>query len=120
MSNVQQTQGFQILLEAEKDAEKIVLKARGYRTQRLKDAVVEAEREIEQLKTTKRSELDSHEASLGSSDAILAQDDADTDQAIRDTLAKFEAARETVVQKLLAAVADVQPVLHVNAATKRR
>jgi len=50
----QNSQGIQTLLDAEKEAAKIVQKARQYRVQRLKDARTEAAKEIEELKAQKK------------------------------------------------------------------
>jgi V-type H+-transporting ATPase subunit G len=58
MSN---TPGIQTLLEAEKEASKIVEKAKLYRTQRLKDARVEAQMEIDKLKQQKQQEFKEYE-----------------------------------------------------------
>ena len=49
--------GFQVLLEAEKQAAAIVNDARQYRAQKLKDARTEASEEIEALKRRKAEEL---------------------------------------------------------------
>ena len=55
----QNSQGIQILLEAEKEASKIVQKGRQYRIQKLKDAKTEAQKEIYALKAQKQSEFES-------------------------------------------------------------
>jgi V-type H+-transporting ATPase subunit G len=51
------TPGISTLLDAEKEAAKIVAKAKAYRIQRLKDARLEASKEIEALKAAKAAEF---------------------------------------------------------------
>jgi V-type H+-transporting ATPase subunit G len=53
--------GIQTLLEAEKEASKIVQKAKLYRTQRLKDARLDAQQEIEKMKQKKQEEFKAYE-----------------------------------------------------------
>jgi hypothetical protein len=55
------TPGISTLLEAEKEAAKIVAKAKAYRTQRLKDARQEASKETEALKASKAAEFQQFE-----------------------------------------------------------
>ncbi|KAF9245241.1 H+-ATPase G subunit-domain-containing protein [Melanogaster broomeanus] len=59
----QHSQGIQTLLEAEKEAAKIVQQARQYRVQRLKDARSEASKEIEEYRREKEAEFKAFEAS---------------------------------------------------------
>ena len=54
----------QLLLEAEKEAGKIVAKSRQYRIQRLKDARSEAIKEIEAIKAQKNAEFAQFEAQV--------------------------------------------------------
>jgi V-type H+-transporting ATPase subunit G len=49
--------GISTLLEAEREAGKVVAKAKAYRTQRLKVARTEASKEIEALKASKAAEF---------------------------------------------------------------
>ncbi|KAI9620839.1 hypothetical protein H4Q26_013509 [Puccinia striiformis f. sp. tritici PST-130] len=55
--SAQQSQGIQALLDAEKEAARIVEKAREYRSQKLKDARGEAAKEIESLKSKREEEF---------------------------------------------------------------
>ncbi|KAG8755568.1 H(+)-transporting V1 sector ATPase subunit G [Serendipita sp. 396] len=55
------SQGIQTLLEAEKEAAKVVQQARQYRTQKLKDARSEAAKDLETYKAQKDNELKAFE-----------------------------------------------------------
>merc|ERR1711939_748065 len=52
--SAQNSAGIQTLLDAEKEAQKIVQKAREYRTKRVKDAKTEAQKEIEEYRKRKK------------------------------------------------------------------
>jgi ATP synthase subunit G len=58
------SQGIQTLLEAEKEAAKVVQKARQYRVQKLKDARSEAAKEIEEYKASKDAEFKKFESEV--------------------------------------------------------
>ncbi|GAK66225.1 v-type ATPase [Moesziomyces antarcticus] len=111
----QQSQGIQTLLEAEKEAAKIVQKARTYRTQKLKDARNEASKEIEQLKANKEKEFadfqKQHEGSTNSSQTTV---DKETEERLGELNKAFEANRDQVISKLLDRVVDVKTELHRN------
>ncbi|KAJ9474519.1 V-type proton ATPase subunit G [Pseudozyma hubeiensis] len=111
----QQSQGIQTLLEAEKEAAKIVQKARTYRTQKLKDARSEASKEIEQLKSKKEKEFNDfqkeHEGSTSSSQTTV---DKETEQRLEELNKAFESNRDEVIKKLLDRVVDVKTELHRN------
>ncbi|KAG6891534.1 hypothetical protein C0992_004392 [Termitomyces sp. T32_za158] len=111
----QQSQGIQTLLEAEKEAAKIVQQARQYRVQRLKDARSEALKEIEAYKQAKESEFRSFESSHAgtTSDAQTAVD-KETELKLQAITKSYEQAKDTVVDKLLARVTLVNPELHRN------
>ncbi|KAH7335181.1 H+-ATPase G subunit-domain-containing protein [Rhizoctonia solani] len=105
----------QRLLEAEKEAAKIVQEARQYRTQRLKDARTEAAKEIEAYKKQKEEEFKSLEGQR-EGNTTNAQDAVDKDTeakiaAINDAYAKQ---KDVVVEKLLDRVVLVKPELHRN------
>ncbi|KAI9143768.1 H+-ATPase G subunit-domain-containing protein [Paraphysoderma sedebokerense] len=112
----QNSQGIQTLLEAEKEASKIVQKARQYRVDRLKAARSEAEKEIQALKTQKVAEFEKFEKDhLGTSDTSMAKANSETEtqiQAIREAYNKNKAA---VLEKLMNAVVNVKPTVHENA-----
>ncbi|KAK9722473.1 hypothetical protein K7432_002662 [Basidiobolus ranarum] len=110
------SQGIQTLLEAEKEASRIVQQAKQYRVQRLKEARSEAAKEIEVLKAEKAQEFKTMEQEhLGSSDqgsqAILNE----TEEQKRLVEVAFNENKEKVLAKLLETVTNVKPKIHVNA-----
>ncbi|KAI9189367.1 H(+)-transporting V1 sector ATPase subunit G [Blastocladiella emersonii ATCC 22665] len=112
----QNSAGIQTLLEAEKEAGKIVQRARQYRVERLKEARKEAEKEIQALKQQKVAEYGKFEKeNAGTKDAFAAKVDADTEARLVQTAQDFEKGRDAVIDKLVAAVTRVKPTLHVNA-----
>merc|ERR1712169_101841 len=60
--SAQNSAGIQTLLDAEKEAQKIVQKAREYRTKRVKDAKTEAQKEIEEYRNKKAEDDANKEA----------------------------------------------------------
>lgn len=118
--------GIQALLEAEKEAAKIVAKARQCtymritlnkltlkdRVQRLKDAKAEAQKEIDQIKSAKEKEFQAFMQQT--------QQSAEVDQANKETEEKlisvkkcFEEKRAEVSAKLLETIYRVEPRIHV-------
>ncbi|KAI5829618.1 V-type ATPase [Schizophyllum commune Tattone D] len=111
----QQSQGIQTLLEAEKEAAKIVQQARQYRTQRLKDARSEAAKEIEEYKKAKEAEFKSFEAShAGTTSSTQAAVDKETEQKLQAITDTYNQHKDAVVKKLLDRVVLVKPELHRN------
>merc|ERR1712093_736029 len=114
-SHAANTAGIQTLLDAEKEAAKIVQKARDYRTQRVKDARGEAAKEIEAYKTKVEREFQAIEQEhSGDNDAAQSELDKQTEQQIESIKADFGKNRQAVVDKLLERVTEVQPELHKN------
>ncbi|OAX43925.1 V-type ATPase [Rhizopogon vinicolor AM-OR11-026] len=111
----QHSQGIQTLLEAEKEAAKIVQQARQYRLQRLKDARTEASREIEEYRQAKDVEFKSFEAShAGVTSNAQAAVDKETESKLQAITDAYEANKDAVVKKLLDRVLLVKPELHRN------
>ncbi|KAF9054371.1 H+-ATPase G subunit-domain-containing protein [Panaeolus papilionaceus] len=111
----QQSQGIQTLLEAEKEAAKIVQQARQYRIQRLKDARAEASKEIEEYKRSKEHEFSAFEAShAGTTSTTQAALDKDTDAKLLEIDAVFNAKKDVVINNLLSRAILVKPELHRN------
>ncbi|CAG8575751.1 6759_t:CDS:2 [Dentiscutata erythropus] len=111
----QSSQGITTLLEAEKEAAKIVQKARNYRVQRLKEARTEAIKEIEALKARKNAEFQAFEAEhAGSSDQSVALVEAETESKLVSIKEAFENKKSGVMENLLSAVTNVQPKIHKN------
>ncbi|KAJ3218842.1 H(+)-transporting V1 sector ATPase subunit G [Dinochytrium kinnereticum] len=106
----QSSQGIQTLLEAEKEASKIVTKARQYRVQRLKDARSEALKEIETLKAEKNKEfLNFEKQHSGSTDDSFNKINAETDVKIAEVKAAFAKNKDMVIQKILTSLVNVEP-----------
>ncbi|KDQ18952.1 hypothetical protein BOTBODRAFT_41924 [Botryobasidium botryosum FD-172 SS1] len=113
--SVQQSQGIQTLLEAEKEAAKIVQQAREYRVQRLKDARAEANKEIQEYKKAKQEEYKKLEGDhIGTTQTSQSAIDKETEAKVKEITAQFEERREKVVEKLLGRVVLVKPELHRN------
>ncbi|KAL7747534.1 hypothetical protein RI367_007126 [Sorochytrium milnesiophthora] len=111
----QNANGISTLLEAEKEASKIVQKAREYRVARLKDARKEAEKEIAAAKAQKVAEYERFEKEhAGSTDAHVQKVNADIEARLVQTQRDFEQNKNLVLQKLVQAVVNVKPELHRN------
>ncbi|KAL7411382.1 H+-ATPase G subunit-domain-containing protein [Mrakia frigida] len=111
----QQSAGIATLLEAEKEASKVVQVARQYRTQKLKDARSEAAKEIETYKAKKEEEFKQYEKEhAGSSTSSQSTIDTSTEQSLSTLRSSFSTNRPSVVQKLLDRVVLVKPELHRN------
>ncbi|KZP11482.1 V-type ATPase [Athelia psychrophila] len=111
----QQSQGIQTLLEAEKEAAKIVQQARQYRVQKLKDARSEASKEIEEYKKSKEQEFKSFESShAGTTSNAQTTVDKETDVKLQGITDSYNLNKDAVVKKLLDRVVLVSPELHRN------
>ncbi|KAH7914853.1 V-type ATPase [Hygrophoropsis aurantiaca] len=111
----QHSQGIQTLLEAEKEAAKIVQQARQYRVQRLKDARSEATKEIDEYRKSKDTEFKAFESShAGTTSSAQTTVDKDTEQKLKHLDACWENNADLIVQKLLDRVVLVEPQLHRN------
>ncbi|KAL8651078.1 MAG: hypothetical protein Q9210_003459 [Variospora velana] len=108
--SAQNSKGIQTLLDAEREAQKIVQKAREYRSKRVKDARQEAQREIEDYRKQKEDEFKKFEKEHSSGNQRAeedAQQDADAQmQAIKGCGDK---SGDKVVEDLLRVVTDVRP-----------
>ncbi|CAG8572343.1 4802_t:CDS:2 [Diversispora eburnea] len=109
----QSSHGIQTLLEAEKEASKIVSKARNFRVQRLKEARTEAAKEIEILKAQKKEEFELFEAEHKES-SDLDKVKADTEAIIVTINEAFVENKSKVTDRLLSVVTNVQPTIHKN------
>ncbi|CAG8571368.1 13512_t:CDS:2 [Funneliformis caledonium] len=120
MTHHQNSQGIQTLLEAEKNAARIVQKARAYRVQRLKDARTEAAREIEELKEQKNLEFQDFEAEhVGSSDQSSVKVASETEEKLKAVQKAFNESKDSVIDKLLSAVTNVEPKVHINVTVRQ-
>ncbi|PPQ65482.1 hypothetical protein CVT26_000122 [Gymnopilus dilepis] len=111
----QQSQGIQTLLEAEKEAAKIVQQARQYRVQKLRDARSEASKEIEEYKKAKEEEFKAFQAShAGSTMTIQSALDKETEVKLKEIDQIFSQKKDEVVNVLLSRATLVKPELHRN------
>ncbi|KAI8817553.1 H+-ATPase G subunit-domain-containing protein [Fimicolochytrium jonesii] len=112
----QSNQGIQTLLEAEKEASKVVAKSRQYRTQRLKDARTEAQKEIEALKAQKNKEFVEFEKQYGgNTDETVTKANAETEEQLKEVNTLYQKNKQQVIEKLLSGIVNVQPQIHPNA-----
>ncbi|KAI9855477.1 MAG: H(+)-transporting V1 sector ATPase subunit G [Vezdaea acicularis] len=117
----QNSAGIQTLLDAERDAQKIVQQAREYRTKRVKDARSEAQKEIEDYKKQKDEEFKKFEAEHTSGNQKAEEDaNKEAEGKLKDIKEIGGKSGDKVVEDLLKAVMDVQPVVpdRVNAPPK--
>ncbi|ODQ81742.1 hypothetical protein BABINDRAFT_6397 [Babjeviella inositovora NRRL Y-12698] len=110
-------QGIQKLLNAEKEAHKIIAEARNYRSDKLKQAKSDASAEIAKIKVAKESELKQFESQHS---GLNEEADKQAEQLVKDELAKIEKIagekRGKVVKLLIDAVIKPTPEIHINAA----
>ncbi|KAJ3383939.1 anaphase promoting complex subunit 5, partial [Lobulomyces angularis] len=107
--------GIQTLLEAEKEAAKIVAKARQYRVQRLKEARQEAAKEIEALKQQKNAEFINFEKQFsGSSDNAVTKVNKETEEKLVKNNETYLKNKDAVIEKLMKAIQNVEPEVHKN------
>ncbi|CAN8106331.1 unnamed protein product [Discula destructiva] len=107
--SAQNSAGIQTLLEAEKDASKIVQKAREYRTKRVKEARDEAKKEIEAYKAKKEEEYKKFEAEHSQGNKKAEEDaNKEAEDKIKEIKNLGKKSQDKVVKDLLAAVYDVQ------------
>ncbi|KAL2753967.1 hypothetical protein ACRALDRAFT_1062945, partial [Sodiomyces alcalophilus JCM 7366] len=109
--SAQNSAGIQTLLDAEREASKIVQKAREFRTKRVREARDEAKKEIEDYRKAKEEEFRKFEAQHSAGNK-QAEDEANKEAEIRikEIRAAGEKSQEKVTNDLLKAVFDVKPV----------
>ncbi|KAK3622632.1 H(+)-transporting V1 sector ATPase subunit G [Elasticomyces elasticus] len=106
----QSSAGIQTLLNAEQEAQKIVQKAREYRTKRVKDARSEAQKEIEEYRQQKDQEYNSFEKEHTSGNkAAEEQADKDTQKQLDEIKQIGKKTGPQVVEDLIKAVMTVNP-----------
>ncbi|KAF7794475.1 hypothetical protein EIP86_005609 [Pleurotus ostreatoroseus] len=111
----QQSQSIQTLLEAEKEAAKVVQQARQYRVQKLKEARTQATKEIEEYRKFKEEEFKAFEAShAGNTQTAQAAIDKETEIKRAEITAQYTEHKDAVLKKLLDRVTLVTPELHRN------
>ncbi|KAK9474843.1 H+-ATPase G subunit-domain-containing protein [Dipodascopsis tothii] len=114
--SAQSSAGIQTLLEAEKEAQAIVNKAKTYRVSKMQEARSQATKEIEAYKAAKEAEFKKFESEHSVSNS-KAEEEANA--AVQSDLVAIKEAAATksegVVKSLLDAVTAPKPTLHINA-----
>ncbi|KAF2148369.1 hypothetical protein K461DRAFT_297794 [Myriangium duriaei CBS 260.36] len=98
------------LLQAEREAQKIVQQAREYRTKKVKDARSEAQKEIEEYRKQKEEEFKKFEKEHTSGNKKAEEDaDKDLEAKLKEIKQIGEKSGSEVIDQLLRAVSDVRP-----------
>ncbi|KXJ92120.1 V-type ATPase [Microdochium bolleyi] len=109
--SAQNSAGIQTLLDAEREASKIVQQAREYRTKRVREARDEAKKEIDAYRQAKEDEFKKFESEHTAGNK-QAEDEAnrEADGKIKEIKAAGQKSQAQVVDALLKAVAEPKPV----------
>ncbi|KAL2127871.1 hypothetical protein VTI74DRAFT_10033 [Chaetomium olivicolor] len=108
--SAQNSAGIQTLLDAEREASKIVQKAREYRTKRVREARDEAKKEIEAYKAKKEAEYKKFEAEHTQGNKAAEEEaNREAEAKIREIREAGKKNQEKVINDLLSAVFDVHP-----------
>ncbi|KAJ6084519.1 V-type proton ATPase subunit G [Penicillium sp. IBT 16267x] len=110
--SAQNSAGIQTLLDAEREAQKIVQQAREYRTKRIREAKAEAQKEIEEYRNQKEEEYKKFEAEH-SSGFKKAEEDAskEAEEKLKEIQAAGKTQGDKVVEDLIKATTYVKPVV---------
>ncbi|TGZ82783.1 V-type ATPase [Ascodesmis nigricans] len=115
--SAQNTAGIQTLLDAEREAQKIVQKARTYRTQKVKEARSEAQKEIDEYKSQKEDEFKRFESQhSGTHSQIEEEATREVQRTLEEIKRLGDEKAPAVIQDLLKAVIHIKPAPHRNAA----
>ncbi|KAG9966668.1 hypothetical protein KCU61_g353, partial [Aureobasidium melanogenum] len=113
--SAQNSAGIQTLLDAEREAQKIVQQAREcnlptHRTKRVKDARSEAQKEIDEYRNKKEEEFKQFSTQHTSGNEQAEKDATkDTDEKLKEIKSIGDKEGPTVIENLLRAVTDVKP-----------
>ncbi|KAK4098427.1 V-type ATPase [Parathielavia hyrcaniae] len=108
--SAQNSAGIQTLLDAEREASKIVQKAREYRTKRVREARDEAKKEIEAYRANKEAEFKGFEAQHTQGNKEAEEEaDKEADAKIKEIQQAGKKHQDDVISNLLSAVFDAQP-----------
>ncbi|KAJ1724775.1 hypothetical protein LPJ53_000982 [Coemansia erecta] len=102
------SQGIHTLLEAEKEASKIVTQAREYRVKRLNNARTDAAAEIATIQERKNRELAEIQQKSVDQEELTQRIQRDTDERMSAIRQEFEQNKQLAVQKLVEAVTTVE------------
>ncbi|OKL58740.1 V-type proton ATPase subunit G [Talaromyces atroroseus] len=108
--SAQNSTGIQTLLDAEREAQKIVQQAREYRTKRVKEARTEAQREIDEYRKQKEEEFKKFEAEHSSGNKIAEEEaNKEAESQLEDIKTAGKKSGDKVIKDLINAVVDVKP-----------
>ncbi|KAF1988531.1 hypothetical protein K402DRAFT_25566 [Aulographum hederae CBS 113979] len=108
--SAQNSAGIQTLLEAEKEAQKIVQQAREYRTKKVKDARSEAQKEIDEYRKSKEDEFKAFEKEHSSGNKKEEEkSNTETEEKLKEIKELGNKTGSKVVDDLLKAITDVKP-----------
>ncbi|OCL02012.1 vacuolar ATPase-like protein [Glonium stellatum] len=108
--SAQNSAGIQTLLDAEREAQKIVQKAREYRTKRVKDARTEAQKEIDEYRREKEEEFKAFEKEHTSGNQKAEEDASkEAEVKVKEIQEIGKKTGDKVVDQLLEAVMNVKP-----------
>ncbi|KFZ01603.1 hypothetical protein V501_09927 [Pseudogymnoascus sp. VKM F-4519 (FW-2642)] len=108
--SAQNSAGIQTLLDAEREAQKIVQRAREYRTKRIKEARDEAKKEIDTYRKTKEAEFKKFESEHTSGNKQAEEDaNKEAESQVKEIQQAGKAGTDEVVKALLKGVTDVNP-----------
>ncbi|QNQ00218.1 YALIA101S05e11540g1_1 [Yarrowia lipolytica] len=114
--SAQNSKEIQKLLQTEKKAHEIVQKARGYRTQKLKDAKTDAAADIEAYKKKKEEDFSkTKNADSGSNTKAEAEAEESAKSELAEIKKAGEKAEKDVLKKLIDEVLTPKPIVHINA-----
>ncbi|OBA19004.1 V-type ATPase [Metschnikowia bicuspidata var. bicuspidata NRRL YB-4993] len=106
----------QSLLKTEKEAAAIVSEARKYRTERLKSAKADAQKEINEYKAQKENELKKYESDhAGLNSNVEKEAEAVVEKDLADIQQKYAEKKDAVIKLLVEAATKPTPELHINA-----
>lgn len=106
----------QSLLKAEKEAAGIVNDARKYRTDRLKSAKTDAQKEIDEYKEQKERELKTYESDhAGLNTNVEKEAEAAAEKDLAEIRKSYESKNAHVIKLLVDAAVKPEPELHINA-----
>ncbi|KAK0701204.1 H+-ATPase G subunit-domain-containing protein [Apiosordaria backusii] len=109
--SAQNSAGIQTLLDAEREASKIVQKAREYRTKRVREARDEAKKEIEAYRAKKEAEYKKFEAEQTQGNKAAEEEaNKEADAKIAEIRAAGKKNQDKVIKDLLEAVFNPHPV----------
>ncbi|KUL86830.1 hypothetical protein ZTR_04800 [Talaromyces verruculosus] len=108
--SAQNSAGIQTLLDAEREAQKIVQQAREYRTKRVKEARTEAQREIDEYRKQKEEEFKKFEAEHSSGNKKAEEEaNKEAESQLEEIKLAGKKSGDKVVKDLIHAVVDVKP-----------